>query len=117
MHFTKKLSTPEKVAGAVHDVTYEFGYQAIHTFQAAFTFTLGLLTHELVSKWSQKEWDDGTFISWLIFMILAFVLPKLKDFYVKCCGEKKVEGTYAQYDAVATSVRANGSGSAHHFYS
>ena len=97
MHYTSpKPSTGAVVTGAMKDVSYDIGLQALTTFQQAFSFTLGLLTHELIKEWSAQEWSNQKFFSWLIFLLIAFMLPKLKEWYIKAhdwCGGTPSDGT------------------------
>ena len=115
MHYKPKVSTLSSVENVVIGVSYGFGGQMIDTFHAAFTFTLGLLTHELVKEWSHREWDNSKFFSWLIFMILGFIKPKIKQWYNN--GDNSRNNLIEQNMPVTTSVNSSGQGSAHHgFY-
>lgn len=87
MHYSSQKQSPgAMVTGAVRDVSYDFGLQALTTFQNAFSFTLGLLTHELIKEWAAQQWSDEKFFSWLLFMVIGFLLPKLREMYEKTHG-------------------------------
>lgn len=93
MHYQKRSTQAEVVAGALKHVTYDFGLQFLSTFHAAFSFTLGLLTHELVKELAAQQWSNQKFFSWLIFMMIAFIFPKLRELYEGGCGTASVEDT------------------------
>jgi hypothetical protein len=115
MHYKTKKSTIHNLEDTVIDVGVGFGSQVLDTFHGAFTFTLGLLTHELVREWSQKKWENSTFFSWLIFMIIGFVMPRIKHFYHRIFDSTK-DDIVSQPMAVSTSVSSRGVGSAHQSY-
>jgi len=119
---TKQVSpSPQEIiAGTLKRTVISFSEQALNTFEHAFTFTLGLQTHELVISWSNSSWDHKQFISWLFFMLLAFVFPKIRDI---CCGKThpehngQVESTNMRSNlSLYTNVNRAGQGSAHHGY-
>jgi len=85
MHYQRKLTQSELLTDALRHVSYDFGLQTLSTLQGALSFTLGLLTHELVVQWSLEEWSNRKFVSWLVFMIIAFIFPKVRDFYSHGC--------------------------------
>lgn len=87
MHYQTRRSTGSVVTGAVKEASYGFGLQALTTFEQAFSFTLGLLTHELIKEWSDQSWSNQKFFSWLIFMLIAFVLPRFKECYKNYNGD------------------------------
>lgn len=127
MHYQPRKTAMEEVSGVVAGVSFGFVDQALRTFQTAFTFTLGLLTHELVLEVSSGNWHAGKFVSWLLFMVVAFVFPYLIIMYERCAAKVSVVGDYGTAPAKApenvslgaevfTAVNSSGHGSAHHFY-
>ena len=112
MHYHIKQSTGAVVTSAAKDVSYSLGLQVLDTFNSAFAFTLGLLTHELVKEWSEQQWSNQKFFSWLIFMFIAFLTPKLREWYIHglpCVPSEKAE-------RVTPAVNASGYGSSHGGY-
>lgn len=77
MHYNQRRKAGAEVVDSVKGVTCGFGLQVITTFEAAFAFTLGLLTHELIKEWSES-WKYSKSTSWILFMCIAFILPHIR---------------------------------------
>lgn len=103
-HYSERVSTAEIIQHEAKAISHDLLYQILTTFQAAFTFTLGLITHELVQLWSQLEHDNGKLGSWVVFMILAFIMPFIKERFLEDPLSTR---------KVSTAVNKAGYGSAH----
>lgn len=123
MNFEPQLTSVEKAEKAIAGTTFGFGFHALTTLQNAFTYALGLLTYELITTSAKQEWSNSKFFSWLIFMFLTFMIPRVKEMYIALWRKSALGRTVTpngddeeNVDVVKSMVNSAGKGSSHHFY-
>ena len=104
------MKDTSSTTGMVVGFSEQLVAQGIAAFESAFSFTLGLITHEIVANIANGHGvTTGQITSWFIFVLITFTVPYLTGQYRRMVG-------LPVHPTLSTGVDSHGRGSTHQFW-